>query len=100
MLSLSWSRLSRFLSKHERAFHHSTFLEFLRRIGGDADKVEKATLAHPSVRAFNSALACACVLDEPEVGIGVMGIIECAFANISSRIGNAVIARGWLPKEK
>jgi pyrroloquinoline-quinone synthase len=50
----------------------------------------------PEVRAFNSVLTTACVLDEIEVGIACMGMIEFAFADISAAIGKSVIERGWL----
>jgi pyrroloquinoline-quinone synthase len=84
----------------ERAFHHSTFLEFLDRIGCNAGEVEKNMPLHASVRAFNSTLAAACALDELEVGVAAMGTIELAFSSISARIGKAVIARKWLPRER
>jgi pyrroloquinoline-quinone synthase len=54
----------------------------------------------PELRAFNSVLTAACVLDELEVGIGCMGIIEHAFAEISAAIGRAVVDRGWVSAEK
>ncbi len=50
----------------------------------------------PAVHAFNSVLNAACVLDELEVGVGCMGIIEYAFADISALIGRAVTERGWV----
>src|SRR5436305_15304745 len=57
----------------EKAFHHTTFQEFLRSIGSDPEKLEAAALC-PGLRAFNSVLTCACVLDELEVGVACMGI--------------------------
>ena len=60
------------------SFHHNTFREFLARIGSDVAKLDAAQL-WPEVRAFNSVLSCASVLDELEVGIACMGIIEQAF---------------------
>jgi len=79
----------------ENAFHHTTFQQFLRSVGSDPEKLETAPL-HPSLRAFNSVLTCACVLDELEVGVACMGIIEYAFAGISATIGQAVVERGWI----
>ena len=79
----------------ERAFHHNTFRAFLRSIGGNPAKLKRLTL-WPELRAFNSALTAACVLDELEVGIGCMGIIERAFAGISATIGRSVVKRGWV----
>jgi pyrroloquinoline-quinone synthase len=80
-------------------FHHYTFLDFLKRLGLQADKIEQ-TVLWPEVRAFNSALSAACILDEIEVGIACMGIIELAFADISTTIGQAVIARKWLSEDE
>jgi pyrroloquinoline-quinone synthase len=80
---------------HEEAFHHTTFQRFLRSIGVDPGALDALAL-HPGVRAFNSVLSTACVLDELEVGLGCMGVIEQAFAGISARIGGAVVAQGWV----
>lgn len=78
-----------------RAFHHNTFRDFLRTLGTEAHTLD-ATEVWPELRAFNSVLTAACVLDELEVGIGCMGIIEHAFAGISATIGRAVVDRGWV----
>ena len=83
----------------EAAFHHTTFQEFLRRIGSEVDTLGELDLL-PAVRAFNSILTTACVLDELEVGVACMGIIERAFAGVSATIGQAVVARGWLARER
>src|SRR5688572_28671732 len=47
----------------EKLFHHTTFQQFLRSIGSEADKIEASPLS-PALRAFNSVLTSACVLDE------------------------------------
>jgi len=83
---------------NEELFHHTTFQRFLRSIGSEPEKIEAAALS-PGVRAFNSVLTCACVLDELEVGVACMGIIEYAFAGISAIIGQAVVQRGWVKQE-
>lgn len=82
-----------------RAFHHNTFRHFLRSLGSEAHKLDAAAV-WPELRAFNSVLTAACVLDELEVGIGCMGIIEHAFAGISAAIGRAVVERGWVSAEE
>ena len=79
----------------ESHFHHTTFQEFLRRLGVSTETLDALAL-WPEVRAFNSALSAACVLDELEVGVACMGMIEHAFSGISAEIGKAVLARGWL----
>ncbi|MCE2461896.1 MAG: iron-containing redox enzyme family protein [Pseudomonadales bacterium] len=83
----------------EAAFHHTTFREFLHRIGSEVGTLDELDLS-PVVRAFNSILTTACVLDELEVGVACMGIIERAFAGVSAAIGRAVVERGWLPRDR
>jgi pyrroloquinoline-quinone synthase len=84
---------------HEESFHHTTFQQFLRTIDGDPAALD-ALVIWPEVRAFNSVLTTACVLDDLEVGVGCMGVIEQAFAGISAAIGRAVVERGWVAPEK
>jgi pyrroloquinoline-quinone synthase len=79
----------------EQMFHHTTFQQFLRSIGGRPEQLETTPL-WPAVRAFNSVLTASCVLDELEVGVACMGIIEYAFAGISAAIGAAVVRRNWV----
>ena len=83
----------------EQCFHHTTFQQFLRTIGSAPETVEQTPVC-PAVRAFNSVLTAACVLDELEVGVGCMGIIEFAFAGISAIIGRAVVERGWVASDR
>ena len=83
----------------EQAFHHNTFQRFLETIGSDVNQLEENTLAAP-LRAFNSVLSASCAMDELEVGVACMGIIEYAFAPISTIIGQAIVARGWIREEQ
>src|SRR6516165_7179766 len=83
---------------HEELYHHTTFQRFLKTIGSTVANFDAVPL-WPAVRAFNSVLTCACVLDELEVGVGCMGIIEHAFAGISAIIGKAVVQNGWVRKD-
>ena len=80
------------------ASHASTFGAFLQSLGSDVQSVRDSRPA-PAIHAFNSALFSACVLEEIEIGIGCLGIIESAFAELSVRIGNSVVARGWVGRE-
>lgn len=82
----------------ELRFHHTTFQQFLRSIGGRPETLDDLMI-WPEVRAFNSVLTAACVLDELEVGVACMGAIELAFAGISALIGRAVVDRGWVSSE-
>src|SRR5688572_758365 len=50
----------------EASFHHNTFQQFLRSIGDDPSILERLPVS-PPLRAFNSVLTAACVLDELEV---------------------------------
>jgi pyrroloquinoline-quinone synthase len=94
----------------ESAFHHTTFQQFLRSIGSAPEKLAGTVdlavgrlsdeAVSPVLRAFNSVLTAACVLDELEVGVGCMGIIEYAFAGISAIIGKAVVERRWVSADR
>jgi pyrroloquinoline-quinone synthase len=79
--------------------HATTFVEFLARLAQiTPDAIEQRSL-WPEVRAFNTVLSGACVLDEYLTGVGMMGMIERMFADISAWIGRGVVARGWLTDE-
>lgn len=82
----------------EELYHANTFQRFLRSIGSEKDPEEAEVW--PALRAFNNVLTSACVLDELEVGVGCMGIIEYAFADISAQIGKAVVDRGWVSEDR
>lgn len=82
-----------------KSFHHSTFRRFLRVLGCRTRTIDGIFL-WPEVRAFNCVLTTACVHDEVEVGIGCMGIIEYAFADVSRTIARAILKLGWIPKDK
>lgn len=80
--------------------HGSTFREFLRRLD-DVDDTDLASRAlWPEVRAFNTTLVGACVLDEWLVAAAMMGMIERMFAEISGWIGSGVVENGWIPAER
>lgn len=84
--------------------HGTTLVNFLARLRGcSVDEAEQALALRPlwpEVRAFNTVLAGACVLDEYLVGAGVMGIIERMFSDISSTIGCGCVQRGFLKPEQ
>jgi len=83
---------------HEEAFHHTTFQRFLGSVEASPETVAQERV-WPCVRAFNSVLSTACLLDELETGVACMGIIEQAFAGISTAIGKSVTRRGWVAPE-
>ena len=78
-----------------RLSHERTFLALLSRLGVTQEQVEARAL-WPEVRAFNTTLAGAAVMDDLYTAIAVFGFIEDRFATISARIGRAIIDRGWL----
>ena len=82
-----------------QAFHQNTFAQFLKTLRSPVKDLSRLDL-WPEVRAFNSVLVTSCLMDEIEVGVGCMGIIEYAFAEISEFIGKTVVARGWVPPRK
>jgi pyrroloquinoline-quinone synthase len=79
--------------------HEATFQVFLQSLGADPARL-MTMRPSPAVHAFNSVLYSACLLEELELGIACMGIIEYAFAELSARIGNGVVDRGWITREK
>src|SRR5881396_3870005 len=80
--------------------HGTTFLLFLERLA-EIDATDVAKRARwPEVRIFNTVLVGAAVLDDYRVSAGMMGMIERMFADISSWIGRAVVARGWVPRDR
>lgn len=80
--------------------HGATFRELLLRLDGlDEDAIE-ARVLWPEVRAFNTALVGACLLDEWIVGAATLGMIERMFQEMSAAIGQAVVRNGWLPADR
>lgn len=75
------------------AAHDCTFRDFLASLGSEPAP------EGPAVRAFNLALYGACALEAPELALAALAMIEYAFADISARLGAAVVARGWVASE-
>jgi pyrroloquinoline-quinone synthase len=83
---------------HAEQFHQNTFRRLLESIGGRIPDVAGVP-AGPAVRAFNNVLMGACLSEELGTALACLGIIEYAFAPISSLIGNAVVERGWVKSQ-
>ena len=83
---------------NEIAFHGTTFLTFLERIGDLSEDDLAYRKLWPEVRAFNTLLTGACVMDEYLIGVSVLGIIELMFSNISAWIGQGILENDWLNK--
>ena len=83
---------------HMASSHAATFQVFLASLGAEPARLKTLRPA-PTVHAFNSVLYSACLLEELELGIACLGIIEYAFAELSARIGNGIVDRGWVTRE-
>jgi pyrroloquinoline quinone (PQQ) biosynthesis protein C len=79
--------------------HERTFLELLDRLGVDRSGIDERAL-WPEVRAFNAVLAATCTHDDVPTAVATLGIIEDLFSGISSMIGEAIVARGWLEPDQ
>lgn len=79
--------------------HEKTFLTLLERLGVSVKEVESRAL-WPEVRAFNTCLAGVCGQDDLFTGLATLGIIEDLFAEISGRLHEGILARGWLKEEE
>jgi pyrroloquinoline-quinone synthase len=79
--------------------HDLTFLTFLRTLGISGMEMSKEREG-PGVRAFNSGLIGACMMERVELGFGCLGVIEYAFADICELIGNKVVERGWIARDE
>lgn len=80
--------------------HGVTFTELLKRLGEIQPEDIEIRALWPEIRAFNTFLVGACVLDEYLTGVGIMGMIERMFAEISSWIGCGIVERGWLSQDR
>lgn len=80
--------------------HGMTFLELLSRLGGVTPKDVERRALWPEVRIFNTTLTGACTFDEYLTGVGMMGIIERMFCDISCWIGRGIVERGWLTRDR
>lgn len=70
--------------------HDQSFAQFLRSLESQPGP------QGPEVRAFNLALYGACAGEPIAFAFACLGMIEYAFADISTRIGTSVVERGWV----
>lgn len=80
--------------------HGKTFLEFLKRLGGVTEEQVYLRGLSADVRIFNTTLSGAAVLDDFIIAVGMLGIIERMFSDISAWIGQSVVANGWLAENE
>lgn len=80
--------------------HGRTFITFLSRLDNITPQDIAERVLWPEVRIFNTTLVGACALDDYLIGVGLMGIIERMFCDISSLIAEAVLARKWLERDQ
>ena len=83
-----------------RLAHSATFRELLARLAGLDDHAIDRRVLWPEVRAFNTTLVGACMLDEWRVGAATLGMIERMFQEMSAAIGGAIVRNGWLPEDR
>lgn len=76
--------------------HGTTFLEFLKRLDNIPEEDVYLRGLWADVRIFNTTLSGVSVLDDFIIAVGVLGIIERMFSDISAWIGTGVIENGWL----
>lgn len=69
-------------------------------MSGLDDAAIEARVLWPEVRAFNSALVGACLIDEWIVGATTLGMIEHMFQAMSAAIGRGIVANGWLTRDR
>ncbi|PAW66666.1 MAG: hypothetical protein B9S38_13425 [Verrucomicrobiia bacterium Tous-C4TDCM] len=79
--------------------HDLTFLAFLRTFGVSGAEMAKDREG-PEVRAFNTGLIGACMMERVELAFGCLGVIEFAFADICELIGRKVVERGWIAPDE
>lgn len=80
--------------------HGSTFVEFLHRLDRVTAEQIRCRGLWPGVRIFNTTLAGAAVLDDFLVSVGMLGIIERMFSDISAWIGRGIVERGWMTEDR
>jgi pyrroloquinoline-quinone synthase len=80
--------------------HATTFLEFLKRIGNVTEQDVYLRGLWADVRIFNTTLSGVSVLDDFIIAVGVLGVIERMFSDISAWIGQGVIENGWLKDDE
>jgi pyrroloquinoline-quinone synthase len=79
--------------------HDLTFLEFLQTLGVSAAEMA-AEREGPAVRAFNTALIGACMMERRELAFACLGTIEYVFADVCEMIGKSVVEKGWIAAEE
>lgn len=85
---------------HPALAHDRTFLAFLERLRSASSATGHEHTERPAVRAFNLALWAACAIEHPSTAFACLGAIEYAFADISALIGNSIVERGWMSRDK
>lgn len=80
--------------------HGTTFLEFLKRLDHFSEEEVYLRGLWPDVRIFNTTLSGVSVLDDFIIAVGVLGIIERMFSEISAWIGQGVIENEWLTENE
>lgn len=83
-----------------RRFHATTFRELCTSLREAGAKSPGNCSPGPAVAAFNWTLWGVCQSGPVDLALACLGTIEWAFASISARLGQAIVARGWVPIER
>ncbi|MEJ7596001.1 MAG: iron-containing redox enzyme family protein [Planctomycetaceae bacterium] len=85
---------------HPALAHDRTFRTFLERLRSASPATGQEHIEQSAVRAFNLALWAVCAIEHLSTAFACLGAIEYAFADISALIGNSIVDRGWLSRDK
>jgi pyrroloquinoline-quinone synthase len=79
-------------------FHVQSFRNFLASLGSRTDP---ATVTEwPEIDTFTTLLHGTCWVSPINLAVAFYGVLESAFADVSAKIAQSVIDRGWLPEER
>jgi pyrroloquinoline-quinone synthase len=78
--------------------HGQTFRALLGKLGVSATQIDAST-KWPCVEVFNAGVREACTSAPEQSGIATIAVIEDMFTDISARLGQGIVARGWLARE-
>lgn len=81
------------------AYHSNTFKQFLSTLGVTTERMATLLPSMP-VTSFNQMLMELCSNQDTTIAIACLGMIEYAFADISSIIAREVVHHGWIKSEE
>jgi pyrroloquinoline-quinone synthase len=79
-------------------FHVQTFRDFLASLGSHTDP--ETVTEWPETDSFTILLHGVCATAPVSLAVACYGVLESAFADVSARIAQSVIDRGWVPAHR